>query len=170
MFERILQVLVITTPIFGVIGLGKLLYARKLLTDETCKGINWIIANLSLPALIFLAVAKTTFSELIRWPVIVGGLVPMALAPLIMIPLGVGLKVRDASRAPFIYSPFWANVSYMGIPLAFFAFGEQGKVNAAIINAFTMPFYVIIGTFIIGLHHHEQNDSLGQRIKGAVLD
>lgn len=170
MTEKILEVLEITVPVFAVIGLGKFLHVKKWLSDKTCHGINFLIANFSLPAIIFLAVAQTTFRELGKWHVIVGGLVPILVGLLVFIPLSFILKIKGETRAPFIYSPFWGNVSYMGIPLAIFAFGKDGGLNAAIINAFTMPLYVIIGTFIIGLHHHERNDSLLKRIKGAVFN
>ena len=134
MTDKILEVLDITLPIFAIIGLGKLLHFKKWLSDETCHGINFLIANFSLPAIIFLAVAQTEFRDLGKWPVIVGGLVPIAIGLLLFIPLSFILKIKGESRAPFIYSPFWGNVSYMGIPLAIFAFGKAGGLNAAIIQ------------------------------------
>jgi predicted permease len=169
MSERLFQVLEITGPVFALIGLGKLLHVKKWLTDEACHTINRIIANLSLPALIFLVIARTDFAKLLKWPVIVGGLAPILVAPLLYLPLSFLLKIKGEERAPFLYAPFWGNVSYMGIPLAIFAFGEAiGGVNAAIVNAFTMPFYVIIGTLIIGIHHKDKAGSLFARIFGAV--
>lgn len=171
MFDRILLVLEITVPVFGMIGLGKILQVKKILSDDARHSLNNIISNFSLPAIIFLAISRASFEKLFNLPIIVGGLSSVILGVLVFLLFSKIMRIKGEERAPFLYAPFWANVSYMGIPLAVNAFEKTGELNAAIINAFVMPVYVITGTFLIYFYSEKQEEgSMGKRIRYAFLN
>jgi predicted permease len=46
-------------------------------------------------------------------------------------------------------APFWANLTYLGFPLAISAYGDAGLRVAAIVNAFTMPLFIVLGSVLL---------------------
>ncbi len=149
--ERALEILRITLPVFAAMGLGKWLDVRGAIKRTHRDFINSLTFNYSLPSLIFVTLASQTFSGLMRPALIFGTLAAVFLSAMLFTALGVwGLKYEKGLAAAFGFSPFWANVSYLGFPLAARAFGEEdGLALAAIVNAFTMPAFVIIGFALI---------------------
>ncbi len=169
MLAKVLLVLEITIPIFAMLGLGKLLQLRGILTPDVRRATNAIISNFSLPAIIFLAIAQASFYELLNPVVIFGSIAPILVMLVIYLPLASIMRVESSQRPAFIYGPFWSNMAYMGIPLAYSAFGEAGKLNAAIINAFYMPVCVIGGTVLIYLQKPEAG-SMKRRLIDATFN
>ena len=168
-WQALLQVLVICAPIFIIVGLGRWLAVRGLLQGDAKQFATWLVWNWCLPALILRAVLKQPLEELLDWPVIgctvLGTLLLGGLGALLS--QGAARKALRAAKAAIepnkqssgtlalagaglapalAVAPFWANLTYLGFPLAESAYGDEGIRVAAIVNAFTMPLFVVFGS------------------------
>ena len=169
-WQRLQDVLVVCVPVFMMIAVGKLLERRGILNAEHRNFANWLTYNLALPALIFTAVAKQRVSNLINIPLLAGPLIAIALLTVLFIVLARLFKLRGSLAAAFVFGTFWANVSYMGFPLARNAFGENGMRNAAIYNAFIMPTFVVLAFVLIGFYGGETKGGFADKIRRAFVN
>lgn len=141
--------LVVTIPIFLLLGAGRWLRQRQWMGAETQRFLTKLVYWTSLPALILLGIAGQSLAQLQRPSIIVSTIAATLLMPALVWGvcrvLGVGARLRLLLAA----CAFWANVSYMGFPLAEAAWGPAGIASAGIVNAFTMPVFVILGTSLL---------------------
>lgn len=153
-FERALAVLRICVPVFAVIGIGKLLDRWGWMTAEHRRFLNHLIYYLSLPALLFVQIAREDPDAFADLSLLVGSLAPITVVALLFMALAKLLGYRGAFAAAFVFGSFWANVTYLGFPLARNAFGGGTEIpaQAAIYNALAMPYFVILGFLMIGLY------------------
>lgn len=166
---RIIEVLAICVPVFAVMGLGKLLEVKGKLNDEHCRFINWLVYNFSLPALLFNEVARQRFNSF-GDPVVV--LIPMAALLIIgLLTMGIARlnRFRGGFAAAFVFGTFWANATYIGLPLCQNTFGEIGLAKGAIYNAFVVPIFVICSYLLIGFYGSGEI-KIGERIRHALLN
>ncbi len=166
-----MAVLVICVPVFAVMGLGKALAVSGRLKDEHCTFINWLVYMFSLPALIFSGVARQSFDSFFDPAVI---LIPIV-AVLIIVLLTMGIarlnRYKGGFAAAFVFGTYWANASYVGLPLSQNAFGNEGFAKAAIYNGLVIPFFVLTSYTLIGFYGAGSSDMKpGKRIKGAFLN
>lgn len=153
--ERALQVLTICLPVFALIGLGILLRRSGRMNDDHQRFLTWFINTLCLPALIFVNVASEDFARLINLPVIAATLGATLIAALIGLGVARGARLAPAFAGPAIFGGYWANVTYLGFPLAQSAYGDLGLTIGSVVNAFTMPVFVASGIVICHLLHHD---------------
>jgi hypothetical protein len=148
----------ICAPVFAIMGIGRMLYTRGILTDtnkDFCVHITYYFA---LPALIFSALVQQSFSDLLNPALIVSTIVAIGIITVLFIILAVLLRIDRSIAPPFIFSSFWANVSYIGFPLAANSFGdERGIALAAIINGFTVPVFVSLSLTLITFYRGDRH-------------
>jgi len=149
---RALDVLVVCLPVFGMMGLGKLLELRGKLDADRRRFINWLVYYFSLPALVFAEVSQQRFTSFLNpalplWPI-----TAVILVAVFTMAIGRLLRYRGAFAAAFVFCTFWANVTYMGFPLCQNAFGMEGLAKAAIYNALVMPCFIMLGYTLIGFY------------------
>lgn len=166
-----MEVLAICLPVFGMMALGKGLAAAGRLREEHCTFINWLVYNFSLPALIFSGVARQRFDTFLDPAVI---LMPIC-AVLIVAALTMGIArlngYKGGFAAAFVFGTFWANASYIGLPLSRNAFGDEGFARAAIYNGLVIPFFVLSSYAIIGFYGAgSEAMSLRRRIRHVLLN
>lgn len=167
---RLQDVLVICLPVFALIAMGKILERRGVLDEERRNFANWLTYNFALPALIFAGVAQQRFNALLNVPLLAGPLIAIVLLTLLFALLARLFKLRGALAAAFVFGTFWANVSYMGFPLAKNAFGEEGMGYAAVYNAFIMPFFVVLAFLLIGFYGSAAKGGFGDKIRRAFVN
>ncbi len=167
--SRIMAAWLICVPVFAVMGLGKVLEAKGKLDDDRCRFINWLVYNFSLPALLFSEVARQRFNSF-GDPVVV--LMPVAALLLVgLLTMGIAKlnRYNGGFAAAFIFGTYWANATYVGLPLCQQAFGEAGLAKGAIYNAFVVPVFVVVSYLLIGLYGSGEMKP-GQRIRHALLN
>lgn len=133
----------IVTPVFGVVLIGYL-YARR--NDVDMHAINQLNFDLFTPALIFHVLSNRSFElehhidlSLAGALVIFGsGLIAFALARTTRIP-------AQALVPPVMFN----NSGNMGLPLAAYAFGEQGLAQAVVLFLIGTLLHVTIGIRIV---------------------
>ncbi len=167
--SRILAVLAICLPVFALMGLGKLLEAKGRLNDDHCRFINWLVYNFSLPALLFNQVARQRIGSF-NDPAVI--LMPV-LALFIVLALTMAIarfnRYRGGFAAALVFGTYWANATYMGLPLCQNAFGDIGLAKGAIYNGFVVPTFVIVSYLVIGFYGRGEV-KIGERIKHALLN
>jgi len=138
--DKALEVLRICVPVFALMGLGRILSARGIMSAASREFITGIAFYFSLPALIFLAIAKQPAAQLLNIPLI------LVVTTVVVLMAGGALLVstlsgmRGAPRASCCIGTFWGNISYIGFPLSMLAFGaDTGLAIAAVVNAVTTP-------------------------------
>ncbi|MDF7823086.1 AEC family transporter [Pontiellaceae bacterium B12227] len=170
-FSRVMDVLVICVPVFAVLGLGKLLGLKGKIKEEHCQFINWLVYTFSLPSLIFNEVAKQRFDMFLDPAVVVMPLIGLLIVVLLTMAIAKVNGFKGGFAASFVYGTYWANATYIGLPLCQNAFGSPGLAKAAIYNGFVLPFFILIGYLLIGFYGAGTGDQrMGARIKKAFLN
>ncbi len=170
-FSRTMDVLVICVPVFAVMGLGKWLGITGKIKDEHCTFINWLVYTFSLPSLIFNEVAKQRFNTFFDPAVILMPLIGLVLVALLTMGIARMNKYKGGFAAAFVFGTFWANATYIGLPLCQNAFGGEGLAKAAIYNGFVLPFFILFGYMLIGFYGAGSGDvKFSARIKKAFLN
>jgi predicted permease len=170
-FSRAMDVLVICVPVFAVLGLGKLLGIKGKIKDGHCSFINWLVYAFSLPALIFNEVARQRFDTFLDPAVVFMPLVALVLVGLLTMGIAKMNGYKGGFAAAFVFGTYWANATYIGLPLCQNAFGSAGLAKAAIYNGFVLPFFILFGYLLIGFYGAGSGDvKIGARIRKAVLN
>jgi predicted permease len=169
--SQIIDVLLICIPVFAVLGLGKVLGIKGTIKDEHCAFINGLVYHICLPSLIFNEVAKQRFSTFFDPTVILVPLSTLVLIALLTMGIAKINRYKGSFAAAFVFGTFWANVTYIGLPLCQNAFGSEGLAKAAIYNAFVMPFFILFGYLLIGFYGGGTGDvKMGSRLQKAFLN
>lgn len=170
-FSRVMDVLVICVPVFAVLGLGKILGILGRIKEGHCLFINWLVYTFSLPSLIFNEVAKQRFDTFLDPAVVVMPLIGLVLVTALTMVISKVNGYKGGFAASFAYGTFWANATYIGLPLCQNAFGSEGLAKAAIYNGFVLPFFILTGYLLIGFYGAGTgNQKIGARIKKAFLN
>ena len=164
--QRILDVAVSVGPVFAIMGLGRWLTKKGALTQDISAFLNGLAFRFCLPSLILYEVGRSRLSQLAAAGDLV--LVPLAVMALLtpfFLWLASRSKLSMDQRPPFVFGMFWANIAYLGFPLAQSAFGSRGLALAAIYNAVVMPCTTLGGTLVIGHYMGTGGTSWGTRIR-----
>lgn len=164
---RALDVLVICLPVFAVIGLGKWLRARGHMTWDHHQFVNRLVYAVSLPCLIYTAVARQPMENFSHIGFYVGAMAPTLIVAGLYALIGFCMKLRGARLAGWISGTFWGNVAYIGIPIANRAFGPEGLEMAAVFNAVAMPLYLAMGILVVSLCVPQPKAGAGQILKAV---
>lgn len=170
MIERTFVVLDICLPVFAFIAFGKLLSWRGLIREREHDFLNWIVYYMALPALIFGAVSRQSPGNFLNLPFWVSSLAPPLVAAALFMGLARLLRLHGATAAAWVFGCFWANVTYMGLPLAERAFGSRGLELAAVYNAVMIPIFVVLGFSLISIYTGTRDERLVHRLKRAFVN
>ena len=163
--------MVICVPVFAVLGLGKWLGVKGRIKEEHCLFINWLVYTFSLPSLIFNEVAKQRFDTFLDPAVVVMPLIGLAVVTALTMLIAKLNGYKGGFAAAFVFGTFWANATYIGLPLCQNAYGSAGLAKAAIYNGFVLPFFIMTGYLLIGFYGAGTGDQkIGARIKKAFLN
>lgn len=156
----VLQQMVI---IFILIGIGMILYRRKMISEEGSKQISGLIINVTNPALLICSALddgpKASLQEL--------GIALIAYAAVFAILIAVSFLIPRLLRIPknlhYAYQmlTIFGNVGFIGIPLASAVLGSESLIYVSIFN---LLFNLLIYTFGISLLQR----AAGQTQEGAA--
>lgn len=151
--------------IFILIGIGIILYRRKMISEEGSKQISGLIINVTNPALLICSALedgpKASLSEL--------GIAFVTYAAVFAVLIGVGFLLPYILRIPknlhYAYQMLtvFGNVGFIGIPLASAVLGSESLIFVSIFN---LLFNLLIYTFGISLL---QRAAARQAKEGAKL-
>lgn len=122
----------VVLPIFLVIVCGYIFAKTSRLEPAASKLINDFVLFVSLPALLFLAVAQAEVSELLNASFVVATLSGIVLAYVLGLVLARFRQINSPQSAIIAMSACYGTTGYMGIPIAIVVLGQQAAVPAAI--------------------------------------
>lgn len=137
----ILTVLGVVGPIFAVAGIGYVWVWRGY--DYPQAFVTRLATGMAVPCLIFLTLVRTEIEPQALGTVVLAGIAAHVVAGVAVVAIGwlSGLD-RRTYWAPMIFG----NTGNVGLPLAFFAFGQEGLELAVIIFAVSA-----VGSFTVGV-------------------
>ena len=131
------EILNLALPFFGLILLGVFASRRWQASEEGLAWLNIFLVYFSLPALIFLVVAKSPFEQLLNWPFVTATTSVTIFAFLAVVVASRWLFATPLKTAALQgTSGSYGNVGYMGLPLAVAFFGPEAAVPAALVFCF----------------------------------
>lgn len=156
----------VALPVFAIILLGYLSGRMGLLGQASSEALNKFVYWIALPALLFIAMARSGVEDLVNWHFMgayLGGIyVVWGLAALL------GFVLHRANAAIMTMqgmSATFSNTGYMGIPLFVAAFGSAG-LPPALLATVTMS-AICVGTAVVGL---ELFGGTGRGVLRALAD
>ena len=155
----VLTVLEITAPVFLLAGIG---FAWvKLGFEYRIQFITRLAMTLSVPALIFTALMKTEVDPAALTAVSLAALAAYVLVTMISF---VVLKLARLNMRTYLNPIIFGNTGNLGLPLALFAFGDEGLGFAVVVFA-----VMAIGSFTFGLWLVSGGGSLLKVLKEPIV-
>lgn len=147
-----MEVIITIIPIFIIIILGWGARKKGFITPEFLVPANRLVYYLSIPAMIFSAIAKSSFHEQFNAKALfltlfaAAGIYTMAYVVTRIV------KMDPARAGAFIQSSGHGNVGYIGLPIAFYYLGETALAKAGIIAGFLMILQNLLSVVALQLH------------------
>ena len=173
MFDKVAAALAVTLPVFSLVALGWWLRRRGLIDARQRRFLADLVYWTSLPALIILGIAGRRFSELLAPPVLAALLGGTALTLAAMLVLVRLCRLPPALRLPAVAVSFWANISYLGFPIAEQGWPADGRAVAGVMNAFGIALFVLLGTVLLVLgrgYDDASREPLWRKLIPAVVN
>ena len=155
----VLTVLEITAPVFLLAGIG--FTWVKLGFEYRIQFITRLAMTLSVPALIFTALMKTEVDPAALTAVSLAALAAYVLVTVISF---VVLKLARLNMRTYLNPIIFGNTGNLGLPLALFAFGDEGLGFAVVVFA-----VMAIGSFTFGLWLVSGGGSLMKVVKEPIV-
>ncbi len=130
-------------PIFLVIGLGYFVKKANFFGEGSLNEINRFVFNFSLPVLVFLGIIKSNFEE-IKSETFISILLPTILTFFLSLLTGTILGLKSGKMGTFLQASIHGNVSYVGLSVLFYAFGEESLRR----GSFFVGFLILINNSI----------------------
>lgn len=136
--------------IFILIGIGIILYKKKMLSEMTSKQISGIIVNVTNPALLICSAFQEGPKVSIQELGVALGIYLIVYAILIIVSYLIPRILRVPNRYHYAYQmlTIFGNVGFIGIPLASAVLGSESLIFVSIYN---LIFNILIYTFGISL-------------------
>ncbi len=169
--DKIVNILEICLPVFGMIAMGKIFQLKGIMQQVHREFVNKLVYYFCLPALVFVNVAGQDPSMFHDPALLAGAILPTLGITVVFLIIAKITGMKGGFAAAFIFGAFYANSAYMGFPIAEEAFGKEGLGVAAIINAMCIPSFMIIAFVIIGYYGAgDRVESFASRLKKIILN
>ncbi|MFY0676759.1 MAG: AEC family transporter [Neptuniibacter sp.] len=166
----------VVLPVFAIVLAGWASCRYGFITSNAVTALNHYVIYFAVPPMLFLATAKIEFDKLINplfiWAFFLSSVITM----LVGVFLYRGMKCRgvmDATVVALICG--WGNTIYMGIPLAYFLFGDEGTLPVVIATLITNMVFIVWLSFFANLSSGQspwqtlQKTFVGMFMKNPVL-
>jgi len=139
-------------PIVLMIALGYLLGRKGWLNDNFLKVGNWLVFHVCLPVMLFVNIYSIDSIADVRWDITGYCVIMVTLLFAIGWVLG-NVFTKDPARIGVIWQcTFRSNFAIIGLPLAQALGGDSGAAMAAVLSAFTIPFYNIYSVVALSVY------------------
>lgn len=148
-----LQTLVFTgnivAPIFFILFLGYFLLRIRVFNDNFINISSKLVFTVTLPALVFLAIARMDFHAMFN-PQLLGYVLISTLVSYALIWWGGSIWIRDPrDLASFIQGAYRSNYGIIGLAVSFNLFGQPGLAQASLVLALIIPLYNILAVICL---------------------
>ncbi|HEY5762401.1 MAG TPA: AEC family transporter [Rhodocyclaceae bacterium] len=157
----------VTGPIFVVLALGKFLRRRAVIDDRFVEVGSRLVFNITLPALLFISVAKTRFSEAANLPMIAfgAGATLAAYLALEFAAKRAGIAPRD--RGVVVQGGFRSNMAIIGLAYVVNAYGDAGLVMASLYVGLVTILFNVLSVVTLS-RSLDANEGIGRILRGIV--
>lgn len=156
-----ISILNIVLPVFLVICLGFGLQRTAIVDDEFLYKLNQLVYWVALPLLLFYKIGTADFSQSFNIRLLIGVVVAIVLLCVFSYGFAVLRGYGPQVKGTFSQGAFRGNVAYVGLPIVFNAFGEQGLATAGILLGFLVPLMSFLSIFVLVLPHRENEGKKG---------
>ncbi len=136
---NMLNLLNIVSPIFIVLGLGKFLSMFDLIRQDFINSANKLIFFVLLPALLFYKISQAHIYSSFNLKLFTVMCVSVVGIFFFSFLMGNIFNISKSQVGTFAMNNFRANYAYMGLPVSYYAFGDQGLMIASLLMAFIVP-------------------------------
>jgi len=147
-----MNILSTIVPVFSVIFLGWMVHQRGFIPKDFLGPANRLVYYLAIPAMIFRAVAKTSFHHSFNVPVIGVALLSMLLIFFIAWSSGLLLRTAGGRLATFVQSSFHCNIGYIGLAISYYYLGAEGFARSGIAGGFLMILQNFLAVVILSFY------------------
>lgn len=150
-------------PVFALMAIGWGCRKSGMLDAGAAKALNQYVFYIAIPPLLFLSTARVSLAEIINWPFLGAYFAGTAAVIAVALAGTRWLNLKGAlDRAVVSLIASWGNTVYMGVPLFYFLFGDQGTLPVVIVTLSTNMAMI----FVLALCAHM--DAKGQE-RGSML-
>ncbi len=157
-----------TLPVFALILVGYLAAWRGIMSERETDALNRFVVYMALPALLFQAMVKVSFAELLNINFLAsfgGGMMLTFIASFLLDRRARG-RLTDASIEGLAAS--YPNTGFMGIPLCLIAFGPKSLPPAAIASVLVVCLLMAVAIIIIEMDRQQGQKQNWGKILGKV--
>ncbi len=142
-------------PVFAVILLGLVIRSTGYLPQDIIGPLNRLVFYIAIPAMIFRALAKASFSAHFDPYLLAGTLAPVLVVFVLSVGLARFTSIPRQRRGTFVQSCFHGNLGYIGFAVVFYLLGETGFTSASILVGFLMLLQNILSVLALQLFSPE---------------
>ncbi len=146
-FMNILETI---APIFLIIAFGYFLKSRKILSDDFIAEANHFVFRFPLPFLIFIGIIKAGLKNT-GWVSILSVTVPALIVIIIALIVARIARYKTGKLGSFVQSTFHGNVTYVGLAVLFYLFGEEGLERGSLLAGTLILFNNVLAIIILSL-------------------
>lgn len=158
----LIDILLIVLPVFLVVGLGFSLKGSGLVDAEFLFRLNRLIYYVALPALLFYKIATADFSASFDPRLLLGMVVSICSVFLCSYGYTVLRGYSPEARGAFTQGAFRGNLAYVGLAIAFNAYGAEGFAIAGILVGFLVPLLNALAVLSLLLPQRQTNHSFSK--------
>jgi predicted permease len=150
------------SPVFVVIALGFFSRRMGFLPDSFIRSANRLVYFIAIPILVYSEISKGSFSQSFNGIQIAATFAAVALVACVVLLLARFLKISPGGTATFAQSSFHSNLGYMGLAVAFYSLGTEGRAAASVLAGFLILFQNFLS---IGIYTFTANGARGLDLK-----
>ncbi len=138
-------------PLFLVIFTGFLLSRFRFVDSSLIKANNKLVFYIFLPALLIDKIASSSIKDMFDVKILIVLYGSVLLIFIVSILVSLSLKIDKKDVGTVAIGSFRGNFAYMGLPVAYYLFADEGIVISSMLIAFIVPFVNILSIFSLSL-------------------
>ena len=147
-----MEILSTIFPIFILMAIGWVARKNGFIPPEFLSPGNRITYYLAIPALIFRAISKGSFTHQFNVTVLFITLGSASTAYFIAWAVCLYRRTSGSRTGSFIQSAGHGNLGYIGLPVSFYFLGDSGLIQTSIIAGFLMILQNVFSVFFLQIH------------------
>ncbi len=156
-------------PIILLILLGYILKKKDFLSESFVKVGNKLVFNICLPCMLFVNVYNIESFEKVQWNIVIYSVIAVLVAFFVGLLLAVLTTDVAKRRGALWQCTFRSNFAIIGLSLAGALGGDEAMGVAAVVGAFTIPLFNILGVIALSMFIREEGQKK-QDIKGMLMN
>ncbi len=159
----LIEIVTIVLPVFLVIGLGFGVKGTGLVNRDFLFQLNRLIYYLALPLMLFYKIATADFSVSFNGPQVLAIILATAIGFSLSYGYGALRAYAPTVRGAFAQACCRGNLAYVGLPIIFNAYGEEGLASGGVLMGFVVLVINIFSVLALLLPHRSSGSTAALR-------